>query len=219
MTQINFDASRLQGVDLSQVPNQKTVLQKTTRTPQNAISAGITQASISASATVSTVGQWAAIPQDFGSGSLKASMVLPTSTSGSVAAAASKGTSVGITIGLTAVAVFGAIVDGGIYAQESPREFGLLGSMGPAFSTSAGIGLPIDFFMVNGPISLLDGWGLMIAVDVGVSKTLFVGLGMLVSLPSWDIIGFVGEIGGGASIGPPVCLNVSVTFGGHVRLL
>src|SRR6266852_325589 len=86
MTQINIDASRLDGVDLSKVPNQKIAFKKTERTQLNTLSANATKASISAAANVSTVGQWAAIPQDFGSGSLTASIIAPRSAPGSVAA-------------------------------------------------------------------------------------------------------------------------------------
>jgi hypothetical protein len=56
-TQINVDGSRLEGVDLSKVPNQKIAFKKTERTRLNALSANATKASISAAANVSTVGQ------------------------------------------------------------------------------------------------------------------------------------------------------------------
>ncbi|MBV9107445.1 MAG: hypothetical protein JO313_15625 [Verrucomicrobia bacterium] len=64
MKQITIDGSRLQGVDLSRVPNQKISLPKAAPTKLNAIETTFTKASISAAATVSNAGEWAAIPQD-----------------------------------------------------------------------------------------------------------------------------------------------------------
>jgi len=222
MTQINIDASRLQGVDLSKVPNQKIAFKKTERTQLNTLSASAAKASISAAANVSTVGHWAAIPQDFGNGSLTASMVIPRSTPGSVAASKPvplPPLTMAVTIGLPELAPLGPTSTGGVYLQLSPGEFGLLGSTGITTSTSVGISVPVDLLMVDGKIALLDGWGWMIVVDVGLSKTAFAGMGILVSLPSFKIIGFVFEFGAGDSFGPPVTLNASVTYGGHIQLL
>jgi hypothetical protein len=222
MTQINIDASRLQGVDLSKVPNQKIAVQKAERTQLNTLSATTAKASISAAANVSSAGQWAAIPQDFGSGSLTVSVVVPRSTPGSVAASKPvplPPMTMGVTIGLTVVIPVGLTMGGGVYVQLSPGEFGVLGSLGFAGSTSIGVSGAVDVLIVDGPISLLDGLGILIVVAVGVGKTAFTGMGILVSLPSWKIIGFVFEFGAGDSIGPPVTLNVSLTYGGHIQLL
>jgi len=222
MTQINIDASRLQGVDLSQVPNPKFPLKKADNTQLNPLSAQAAKASVSAAASVSTVGEWAAIPQDFGRGSLKATMVLPRSTAGAIMAPTPvplPPLTMGITIGFSPVVVLGLTASGGLYLQLSPNEFGLLGSMGFEFATSLGLSVPVDVLIVDGPISLLDGLGIMITVDVGFSKTVFAGMGLLVTLPSWKIIGFVFEFGAGDTIGPPVTLNVSLTYGGHIAVL
>src|SRR5260221_13313235 len=86
LSQLNIDASRLEGVDLSKVPNQKIAFKKTDRTQLNILSANVAKASISTAANVSTVGQWASIPQDFGSAWLTASRVIPASTPGPGAA-------------------------------------------------------------------------------------------------------------------------------------
>jgi hypothetical protein len=229
MTQINIDASRLQGVDLSKVPNQKIAFKKTDRTQLNTLSANVAKASISTAANVSTVGQWASIPQDFGSGSLTASMVIPRSTPGSVAASKPvplPPMTMGVTIGLTgllltpiAVLSVGGTIGGGVYLQLSPGEFGVLGAVGFAGALfTAGISVPVNILLVDGPISLLDGYGLMIVVDINV-QAVYVGMGILVSLPSWKIIGFVVEFAGGAELGPPVTVSASLTYGGHIKLL
>jgi hypothetical protein len=221
MTQFTFDASRLRGVDLSRVPNQKIPFKRTNRTPLNPLSASVTKASISAAANVSTVGEWTSIPQDFGGGSLKASMVMPSSTSGSVATSTPSRppSTIGVTVDLTAVVVLGLTGNAGPYLQGDPLEFGVLGALGFAGSTSLGLSAAVDMFVLSGPISVLDGLGMTIVVDVGVSKTMFAGLGLLVALPSWDIVGVVSEFGLGDSIGPPVTLNISLTYGGHIKLL
>lgn len=228
MKQINIDASRLQGVDLSQVPNQKIKMPKAAPAQLNVVESAFTRASISTAAAVSNLGKWAAIPQDFGSGSLAATMVMPTSTptSGPSTGGSPTGgplairpTTMAVTLGLTAVVVVGVNIDGGAYWEAIPNNFGLLGCLSFAGSTSLGVSGAVDVLMVDGPISLLDGLGITIIVDIGVSKTLFIGMGILVVLPSWKIVGYVMEFGGGSSIGPPITLNVQLGYGGHIQVL
>ena len=222
LTQIHIDGSRLQGVDLSKVPNRKITLKKADRSKLNPFAASIAKASISTAANVSAAGQWAVIPQDFASGSLKASMVVPRPTFESAKAAPSSAKSpesLGVTIGLTTVVGLGLTMGGGIYAQSPPNEFGLIGALGFAGSISMGISVPVDILMVNGPIALLDGLGVMIVVDVGLGKTLFAGLGILCAFPSFLVIGYVVEFGAGESVGPPVTVSASLTYGGHIKLL
>jgi hypothetical protein len=222
MKQINIDGSRLQGVDLSKVPNQKIKMPKAAPTKLNAVESTLIKASISAAATVSNAGEWAAIPQDFGSGSLTATMVVPTSTP--TPGPPTRGpltlrpSTVGVTLGLTAVIPVGVNMDGGAYWEAIPNNFGLLGTLAFAGSTSLGITGAIDLLFVDGPISLLDGLGWTIIVDVGLSKTLFYGMGILV-LTSWKVVGYVVEFGGGPSIGPPITLNVQLGYTGHIQLL
>jgi hypothetical protein len=223
MKQINVDGSRLQGVDLSQVPNQKIKMPKAAPRQLNIVESAFTRASISAAATVSNAGKWAAIPQDFGSGSLTATMVVPSSTPSpgrpTGGPLAIRPTTVAVTLGITVVVPIGVNMDGGAYWESIPNNFGLLGALAFAGSTSLGASGAIDVMMVDGPISLLDGLGITIIVDVGVSKTLFIGMGILVVLPSWKIVGYVMEFGGGSSIGPPITLNVQLGYGGHIHLL
>ncbi|MBV8277945.1 MAG: hypothetical protein JO170_22150 [Verrucomicrobia bacterium] len=223
MKQINVDGSRLQGVDLSQVPNQKIKMPKAAPRQLNVVESAFTRASISAAATVSNAGKWAAIPQDFGSGSLTATMVVPSSTPtpgrSTGGPLAIRPTTVAVTLGITVVVPIGVNMDGGAYWESIPNNFGLLGALAFAGSTSLGASGAIDVMMVDGPISLLDGLGITIIVDVGVSKTLFIGMGILVVLPSWKIVGYVMEFGGGSSIGPPITLNVQLGYGGHIQLL
>jgi hypothetical protein len=223
MKQINIDGSRLQGVDLSQVPNQKIKMPKAASTQLNVVESAFTRASISTAAAVSNAGKWATIPQDFGSGSLAATMVVPTSTptpgpsTGGPLAIRPK--TMAVTFGLTAVVVVGVNMDGGAYWEAIPNNFGLLGCLSFAGSTSLGVSGAVDVLMVDGPISLLDGLGITIIVDIGVSKTLFIGMGILVVLPSWKVVGYVMEFGGGSSIGPPITLNVQLGYGGHIQVL
>ena len=219
MKQINIDGSRLQGVNLSQVPNQKIKMPKATPTQLNAVESAATQAAISAAATVSNAGRWAAIPQDFGSGSLTATMVVPTSGPLSRGPLSLRPSTVGVTVGLTSVVVVGVNMDGGGYWEIIPNNFGLLGSLAFAGSNSLGLSGAIDVLLVDGPISLLDALGITIIVDVGVSKTLFYGMGILVALPSWKVVGYVVEFGGGWSIGPPITLNVQLGYTGHIQVL
>ena len=218
MKQITVDGSRLQGVDLSQVPNQKIKMPTAAATKLNLVDSAFTKTAISVAADVSNAGKWAAIPQDFGSGSLTASMVVPTATP-TAGPLTLRPSTVAVTLGVTAVIVVGVNMSGGAYWEAKPNNFGLLGSLGFAGSTSLGVSGAIDVLMVDGAISLLDGLGYVIIVDVGLSKTFFTGFGILV-LPTSKVVGYVMEvIGAGDSIGPPITLNVQLSYGGHVQLV
>jgi hypothetical protein len=226
MKQINIDASRLQGVDLSRVPNQKIKMPKGAPTRLSGFDSSLTKASISAAAAVNNGGKWAAIPQDFGNGFLSASMVVPTSTTAVVptpttapGSSTRRPNTMAVTLGLTAVTLIGVNMSGGAYSQSRPSDFGLLGGIGLAGSTSLGVSGAIDLFMVDGGIDLLDGLGVVITVDVGVTKVAFSGLGIVCVLPSWNIVGFVVEFGAGWAVGPPVTLNIQLGYGGHVHLV
>lgn len=214
--------SRLQGVDLSRVPNQKIKMPKAAPSRLNALESAFTKASISAAAAVSNAGKWAAIPQEFGSGSLTATMVLPPSAP-TLGPLRISPTTVAVTLGLTSLVVVGVNMSGGAYLEISPTHFGLLGSLGFAGSTSLGVSGAVDVLVVAGPVSLLDGLGLVIIVDISVPtlKTVFGGAGIIVTLPSWKIIGFIFEFGAGLSIAPPwgITFNVQLSYGGHIQLL
>jgi hypothetical protein len=222
MTQINIDASGLQGVDLLRVPNQKIKIPKPATTQLNAFESNIIKAAISAAAGVSDLGSWAVLPQDYGGGSLGATMVLPTTSP--PGAFRISPTTIAVTFGITSVTFVGVNMDGGPYFQVAPFHFGFVGALNFVGSNSLGISGAIDLLVVAGPISLLDGPGFCIIADVGVAgKVLFGGAGILMN-GSGKIIGFVFEIGGGASISvspTPITLTVSFQFGltGHIQVV
>jgi hypothetical protein len=225
LKQINVDGSALQGIDLSQVSNQKIAMPKASRTRLSGLDKTITQASISAAASASNLGKWAVIPQDFGGGSLSATMIVPTPTPAPAPTPTPtpgpltiRPDSVAVSIGVTALVVVGVNMAGGAYWESITSDFGLLGSLGFAGSTSLGVSGAIDVLMWHGSVTALDGPGACIIVDVGVSKTLFLGFGILVALPSWTVIGYIMEFGGGSSIGPPITINAQLSYGGHIKL-
>ena len=220
MKQVFIDGSALQGVDLSKVPNQKIALPKAAPTTLNALDSAIAKASISTAAAVSNAGAWAAIPQDFSDGSLSATIVVPTPTVSPTTPGplSRRVDTLGITIGLTALVVIGVNMSGGLYWESRSNDFGLIGSLGFAGSTSLGVSGAIDVLFVDGPIAVLDGVGIVIIVDVGVAKSLFTGFGILCTFPGFKVLGYVCEFGGGDSIGPPITLNVQLSFGGHVKM-
>jgi hypothetical protein len=234
LKQIAIDLSQLSGVDLSQIPNRRFSNGLLGRVRLSGSGEDKVKAAISAASLVSTIGEWAEIPQAYEKNLITASIKLPVKarpspgpivTSSSVTAPpppsvpAVKPSTIGVTIGGTISAIVGPNVAVGIYVQLNPAEFGLLGSAAISVSTSAGVTGAIQLLLVDGPITALDGTGFTVVVDIGTPGVrVFAGLGVILD-SSFSVIGCIIEFGGGLDIAPPVSVTATVGSSGHVKLL
>ncbi len=214
LAQMSVDLSALGGVDLSRSPNTRLAAPRFAPHKLDLLSGKALQLSISAASHVSSTGEWASIPQDFDSGALTIAYKRPGATY------SAPPMSLGVSLGGTLSAIVGPTANVGLYLQMGSWEFGLIGGAGISLSTSLGLSGAVELALVDGPISLLDGVGYTLVVDVGmtVGPRAFAGMGIILNT-SFKCIGCLFEFGGGLDVAPPVALTATVTNSGHVRLL